>query len=372
MNYYNPYTGNKKKILFRILFVLLMAVIIIAATVILGNYLRGKVDPADTSGGVGREDITTETAEPIISIPPSEDGAGSSVSVKAMCIPLDDPNPPAAETGDGEPTPRSFSDRCTAEAEGYTGALIPLTGEGGRILYNSARIAEFSRTSDNLSLLSVDGVRECVSFARSLGLRTTAMIIAGADTTSADKAFELALETDSRIAADAAEAGFDEIIICSLASDPTSFTGDGMHRILRYVNQIVPAAGSTAVGISLSPEIYMTASLSPQIEMLVSRSVFLAMTVTPENSTDGYLTELCDTLSGTLSVYNMRLILSPNNMEVARAIGSKLAAVGHENYQFANVPTPDPAAPVTNEPTTDAPAADPPVTDAPTATDDNG
>ena len=337
MNYYNPYTGNKKKILFRILFVLLTAVIIIAATVILGNYLRSKVDSPDTADGVGREDIVTETVEPIISSPPSENGAGSSVSVRAVCVPLDDPNPPAAETGKGGVSPRSFSDRLRAAADGCTGVIIPLTGDEGRLLYNSARIAEFSRTPDNPALMSVTGVRECVDAARSLGLRTTGVIIAGAGTTSPDRAFELALETDSRIAADAAEAGFDEIVICSLVTDPAQFTGDGMHKILRYVNQVVPAAGSTVVGISLTPEIYMTASLSPQVEMLVSRSVFLALSVAPENSTADYLTEMCDTLSGTLSVYNMRLILTPNDTSQADGIAAYLAAIGHENYQFAKV-----------------------------------
>lgn len=337
MNYYNPYTGNKKKLLSRILYVLLAAAMIIAATVVFGNHLKSKVDPTDPTDGVGREDIAADTSEPIISIPPSENGAGSSVSVKAKCLTLTDSGNTALEAWDTEADVKRFTDNCRALAGDCTGVLIPLAGDDGRLVYNSDRIAELSRGTYNPTLPGVSDLSRIVSECHTLGLRVSAMIVSGADTSASDKAFEYAIETDSRIAADASEAGFDELVVCSLVTDPSQLSGDGMHKLLKYVNQLVSASGNTALGISLTPEIYMTASLSPQIEMLVERSVFLAMTISRENSTKDYLDEICNSLAGTLSVYNMRLLLDPADSTAANETADKLAAIGHENYQFTSV-----------------------------------
>lgn len=355
MNYYNPYTGNKKRIFRRITTVLVCALIITGSTVIFGNYLKKKAN--STSGndyaGIGREDISTETESAVV-IPQSEEGAGSSVSVKGLCIPLG-----AAEnvvvTGDDDPAASSddsFEARLTAAAEGHTGVLIPLTGDDGFLLYNSKRAGESSRLPSNPSIPDMEALSAAVSLAKSLGLRVSALIGSGVSLSGTEDECNAAITTDARIAADAAEAGFDEIIISSLVSSAEDITGESSHIILKYLNQMTEAAGSTAVGLSLPTDVYLTATLSPQIELFISRSVFLTMELTAEQSNSDYLNYICENLAGTLSVYNMRILFSPTDTAVGNDFTDKLKAVEHENYLYASVPeeaqTPDVGADVTD------------------------
>lgn len=329
MNYYSSYTGNrKKKTVRRVLIVVISIAVIFGATVVLGNYLKKRSENSGTPeyDGIGREDIFAETDSPVI-IPPSEDGAGSSESVQGLCVPLG-----AVDSEEG-----SFEDRLADASDGYTGVLIPLTGEDGLLLYGSDRAAAASRLPANPSIPDMEALTAAVSAAHAKGLRVTAYIRSGVDIKSDETAYNEAITADSRIAADAAQAGFDEIIIGSLVTSPEDITGDSSHIILKYLNQMTGAAVDTQVGLALPPEIYEVATLSPQIELFVSRSVFLAMELTADSSTVEHLNYICENLAGTMSVYNMRMLFSPKDTEIGDGIEKKLMAVEHNNYMFTSV-----------------------------------
>lgn len=324
MNYYNPYTGSrKKKLLRRVSTVLVAVVLITGATVIYGNYLNKKAQSSAESdhAGIGREDIYDDEEAPVI-IPPSEGGAGSTETVKGVCVPL------------GE----AFAERLGASTDGYTGTLIPLTGDGGYLLYNSLRAGEYSRLPVNPSIPQMSDLTVAVSEAKRCGLRVCALMTSSVRITDDEGEYEAAIAADARIAADALEAGFDELIISSLVSDPEDISGETAHVILRYINQIVAASGNTAVILALPPSVYETATLSPQIELFVSRGVSLALELTAEQSTPEYLGYICEKLAGTVSVYNMRMLFAPSNTSVVSGLEEKLREAGHENYLFTRVP----------------------------------
>ena len=334
MNYYGSYSGNRKrKTLRRVVIVVVCALLIFGGTVLFGNHLKKKA--ADSSspvyGGIGREDLLAETDTPAI-IPPSEGGSGSSESVTGYCVPLQIKTD--AENDDTD----SFEDRLTAAAKDNSGVLIPMTGEDGFLLYNSARAAVASRLPANPELPDMAALGAAVSEAKSKGLRTTALIISSVDIGTAESVYDEAITADSRIAADAAEAGFDEIVITSLVASPEEITGDSSHVILRYLNQMTAAAGNTEVGLALPQSIYEVSTLSPQIELILSRSVFLAMELTTDKSTVEHLNYICENLAGTLSLYNMRMLLSPTNTTIAEKLEDKLEAVSHRNFLFTAVP----------------------------------
>lgn len=324
MNYYNPYTGSrKKKLLRRICTVLVAVVLITAVTVIFGNYLNKKAEnsAANDHAGIGREDIHEDEEAPVI-IPPSEGGAGSTETVKGVCVPL------------GE----AFAERLVASSGGYTGALIPLTGEGGYLLYNSLRAGEYSRLPVNPNIPQMSDLAAAVSEARGRGLRVCALMTSSARVTDDETGYAAAVAADARIAADALEAGFDELIISSLVSGPEDISGETAHIILRYINQIVAASGSTSVVIALPPSVYETAALFPQIELFVSRGVSLALELTAEQSTPEYLGYICEKLAGTVSVYNMRMLFAPSDTATVSGLEGKLREAVHENYLFTCVP----------------------------------
>lgn len=347
MNYYNPYTGSgKKKLRRRITVVIVSVLVIIGGTIVFGNHLKEKARLSSQDGlsGIGREDIAPATEEPLL-IPPSEGGSGSSESVRGVCVPLGQ-----VQSDDPDADEESFEDRLNDAAEGNSGVLIPLTGDDGYLLYNSARAAEASRVPANPDLPDMEDLAAAVSLAKAKGLRVTALIRSGVSLSATETKTDEAIAADQRIAADAEEVGFDELIIISLVSSPEDITGETFHVILRYLNQMTPAAGDTEVGLSLPPSVYQTATLSPQIELLASRSVFLTMELTAEQSTAEHLNYICENLAGTMSVYNMRMLLSPADTSIGKSLTDKLTAVGHENYLYITVPAEPPA---TDEPVTD-------------------
>jgi len=337
LNFYNPYTGSKKKRnIRRVIMVLISAIVITGATVIFGNYLKDKAKKNSKSDyiGIGREDIYAETESQVI-IPPSKGGSGASESVKGFCVPLGIVTP---DDGTENGLDRLFTDRLDKAAEYNTGVLIPLTGDDGYLLYNSDRAREYSRLPANPYLPDMTALKAAVAEAKAKGLRVTAYIVSGVTLKAGEDEYDDAIAADSRIAADVAEVGFDEIIIGSLVESPEDITGEASHVILRYLNQMTAAAGNTDVGLSLPPEVYLKAALSPQIELFISRSVFLTMELTEDQSTESYLSYLCENLAGTLSVYNMRILLMPADENVAESLCDKLKAVEHENYLFTRVP----------------------------------
>ncbi len=340
MNFYNPYTGSKKKRnIRRVIMVLVSALVITGATVIFGNHLKNKAEKSSENSymGIGREDIYAETESQVI-IPPSKGGSGASKSVKGFCVPLGIVTP---EDNTESGLDRFYTERLNAAAENNTGVLIPLTGDDGYLLYNSDRAREYSRLPANPYLPDMKALKAAVDEAKAKGLRTTAFIVSGVNIDENEIRNDSAIAADTRIAADAAEVGFDEIIIGSLVDVPEDITGDASHVILRYLNQMTAAAGNTDVGLSLPPEVYLKAALSPQIELFISRSVFLTMELTAEQSTENYLGYICENLAGTLSVYNMRILLMPADTNVAERLCEKLKAVEHENYLFTHVPDED-------------------------------
>ena len=336
MNYYGSYTGNKrKKTVRRIIIVIVCVALIFGGTVVFGNYLKKKAATSgmDYLGGVGKDDSNVGVNTPAV-IPPSEGGSGSSESVQGYCVPLritDDENNKNEIKDD-------FSDRLTAAAKDNTGVLIPLTGEDGCLLYNSDRAAAASRLPANPTIPDMTALADAVAKAKAAGLRTTAMITSGVDLDASEEIYNEAIAADARIAADAAEAGFDEIVICSVVSSPEDITGETATVMLRYLNQMTSASGNVKVGLSLPAEVYETATLSPQIELFLSRPIFLAMEMPREKSTVEHLNYICENLAGTLSFYNMRMLVSPKDSAVADAIEEKLDAVEHRNYLFTGVP----------------------------------
>ncbi len=389
MDYYNPYSKNRKKKVIRILTVVLSAVAIVALTVVFGNYLRTKAElsASSNSAGAGRDDgDVTEQGGEII---PSEPGDGCSVTVNGVCVPLRAPLP---EDADEETEAPSFAERIGA-LEGKTAVLIPLCGEGGELTYASARVSEITRTTFDPSLPGMEELRADVAAAKELGLRTCALIDAGDFTSDGG---DFAVLIDSKIAEDAAEAGFDEFIVSGAVASAESVDSDLSHAVLRYMNKLSAGIGNTSLGLCLPADVYRTSKLAPQIELFTSSCDFLCMEFDGAASTVLNVGDVCKNLAGTVSLYNMRFIISPAAAEDASGILSVLKSAKHVNCLVRTLPvtgvggdepantdvpdepdtpyvpdTPDePVVPdVPDEPDeTDAPATEPKETSAPVTT----
>lgn len=337
MNYYNPYNGAKRKrFLRKVLAVLISILIITGATVAFGNFLKKKASTADNSSYMGIGRAETETEAPVLVLP-SDGSLGVSESVGGNCVLL------------GTDV-KEFEERLIPAAEGKNGVLIPLTDDEGFLMYNSVRAAEISRLPENPEIPTMAELGESVALAKANGLRVSAYIISSVSFDDPESVRDMAIAADARIAADAAEAGFDEIIISSLVHSADDITSDTSHIILRYLNQMTAAAGETDVGLSLPYDVYKTATLSPQIELFVSRSVFLTMELTKEESTVENMNDICEKLAGTLSVYNMRMLIAPVDETIGDMLVERLAVMGHANYLYTCVPD-VPDVPEDDEPT---------------------
>lgn len=325
MNYHNSYTGSvKKKILLRVLVVLVSLIVISVLTLAYGNYLKSKA--AATAGsdysGAGRTHSSDGDGQ--------ESGITTSFSksaeVKSACI-----------------VPDSFADEA-AQSEAvsaysdakYTGITVVLTGRDGYLTYASDAVSSFTKQKSPASK-KLDFIASAVSKAHALSMRASAVIFTSEDFSEN----EISAAIDALVCADAASAGFDEIIAV-LPVKADRIDSDTSKAILKYLGTLAEKKGSSLLGISFGREIYETPSLSPQLELFSSYADFLSIDMSEKygsaDEAGQVISGVLDKISGSFGVYGLRVLLDGSDADASAKQTDALTAAGFPNYGFVNAP----------------------------------
>lgn len=352
MNYHNSYTGSvKKKILLRVLVVLVSLIVISALTLAYGNYLKSKAEGTAGSdySGAGRthsSDVDGQESEITTSF-------SKSVEVKSACI-----------------VPDSFADEA-AQSEAvsaysdnkYTGITVVLTGRDGYLTYASDAVSSFTKQKSPASK-KLDFITSAVSKAHALSMRASAVIFTSEDFSEN----EISAAIDALVCADAAAAGFDEIIAV-LPVKEDRIDSDTSKAVLKYLGTLAEKKGSSLLGISFGREIYETPSLSPQLELFSSYADFLSIDMSEKygsaDEAGQAISDVLDKISGSFGVYGLRVLLDGSDAAVSAKQTEVLTAAGFPNYAFVNAlppepdPVPDPEPTPEPEPTPDPEPSDP-------------
>lgn len=328
MNYHNSYTGSvKKKILLRVLVVLVSLIVISVLTLAYGNYLKSKAEGTAGSdySGAGRTHSSDGDGQ--------ESGITTSFSksaeVKSACIVPDSFADEAAQ-----------SEAVSAYSDGkYTGITVVLTGRDGYLTYASDAVSSFTKQKSPASK-KLDFITSAVSKAHALSMRASAVIFTSEDFSEN----EISAAIDALVCADAAAAGFDEIIAV-LPVKEDRIDSDTSKAVLKYLGTLAEKKGSSLLGISFGREIYETPSLSPQLELFSSYADFLSIDMSEKygsaDEAGQAISDVLDKISGSFGVYGLRVLLDGSDAAVSAKQTEVLTAAGFPNYAFVNALPPE-------------------------------
>ena len=319
MNYHkNSYTGSPgKKILIRVLIVVGALIVVSAATLAYGNYLKSKAAHTDVSGtGAGRSAQVSGVGRNI---------SGENVRAKnvhSVCV-------PANNLPDGAKAVEYVD--SLAEG-GATGITVLLVDSDGVLTYASDSVAKLTHQKNSAGA-KADVIAAAVSQAKKHSMQTSAVIFTqvGFDKSG------VAAEIDALVAKDVAELGFDELVAI-LPLDAESLAGDGLNSALGYLGALSDNKGSASLGACLSYEIFSTPELSPQIENIAAAVDFLALDLTQivgdAETCASIVSDAATNLAGSFTLYSLRAVFAGEDDNIAASQTKALTAAGFDNYMF--------------------------------------
>lgn len=310
MKHYKAYTAKKFKLPRRIIFFAVVAVLIFAVTVIIGNVLKKRVDNNEidtseiTEPAGDKTDFTLDGTT--VSVP--HDGALASVAAGYLDL---------SGISDAEGARAAVQDLRSA---GYNAAAVVIFDGDGMLSYASKAAESASGLKASEKLVPYEVLKAAVSEAGDLGIRSIAVADCGAK-----------LLPD--IAAELSALGFNEILLRGFES-LDALSADAVSQINAAISSV--SAENMTVGVCLSSEIYLAAQNSPYIEKLYTAAHYLAIDLT--SATPESAGETAERLQGSFSAYLLRAVLDGRNAENAAAVKSALQNGGVKAYTYISAP----------------------------------
>ena len=291
MKHYKAYTAKKFKLPRRIIFFAVVAVLIFAVTVIIGNVLKKRVD----NNEIDTSEITEPTGDSTdfvnndatVSVPHDE----ALASVAAGYLDL-------SGISDAEGARAAVQDLRSA---GYNAAAVAVFDGDGMLSYASEAAESASGLKASEKLVPYEVLKAAVSEAGDLGIRSIAVADCGAK-----------LLPD--IAAELSALGFNEILLRGFES-LDALSADAVSQISAAISSV--SSENMTVGVCLSSEIYLAAQNSPYIEKLYTEAHYLAIDLT--SATPESAGETAERLQGSFSAYLLRAVLDGRNAEKERS-----------------------------------------------------
>ena len=310
MKKYKTYTAKKLKLPRRLLFFFAVAAIIFAATVIVGNILKNRVETvkenSDTTFTLETEKAQMDTAMQTA----KHDSALSAVCAGHLAT-------------EGITDAKGVREKISQlSAAGYNAVSFAVNSDTGEFTYASPALQEISRLPASEKLFSYALLKEAASAAKALGMRISAVMCACADT-----------DIDSTVAAELYSAGFDEIIVTGFESDaPDDST---VSRINSYVEALRKSA-PVDFGVLLSDAVLSDSKNAPFIEKIFAKTEFLAIDMRDADSDEA--SSLAENIKGSFSAYLLRPVLRGDNAESAAAVRAALQGASINACQYISSP----------------------------------
>ena len=309
MKYYRSYTAKKHKLPKRILFFAIVAVLIFVFSLVLGNSLKKDLAEADIDKDAPETvDISGVEKDHVEAV---GDAVHDTGIYSGACLVLD------GETDAAGANKLVYNIRN----EGH-GAVSFVAADEGGLKYASVAVSEMSRLPASEKLAGLEVLKGAVQYAKSLGMRCSAVMTASEG------------EVDLLIAAELYGIGFDEIIIRGFEACLGAEGGD-ISAAVAYLEGVREVA-ECDIALVLSSDAYTYARNSYHIEKLFTYCEFLGVDMT---GCDGdTAAAFADGFAGSISAYSLRAIINAEDTAARDA----LDAAGEKIYQYistAEVPT---------------------------------
>ena len=328
MKYYRNYKAKKFKFPKRLVFVLIFVLVVIGLTLLLGNYLKRRLEnaPIDTSEVPAVDTTGEDTPQDTL---PQASHDEALLHVSAGMLDLTD----CADAAE-------MQTRVAAlKTAGYNGFSFVVTDGDGRLTYASPAAQKLSRLPGKETLVSLELLTEAVSYGKEIGLRACAVFAGDPDQ----------LQTDMAVAAELAAAGFDELLIRGFESFE-ELDNAAVETILSYVRRLQEGADMD-MGVCLSSAIYTAAYHAPYIEDLFWELEFLSIDLTDADAASA--ADVAGKLQGSFTAYLLRAVLDGSDAEKSAAVRTALEEAGVHSLLYISAP-PVPASDDTTDDTTEA------------------
>ncbi len=314
MKRYRTYTAKKYKLVKRIIFFVIVALVIFGLTVLLGNHLKNKLESVETA-----EPFDFDTTESV----PKEDKTEKEESV---------PHDAAlAAVMAGYLDLRGAKDEADAiaaveavKAGGYNAVCFVVTDDDGNITYASPAVVAQSRLPASGDLIPYELLRVAANTAKGSGMRLSCVMTASESL------------SDEIVAAELASLGFEEVIIRGF-EDYVQLSNEYVSNINEYVNKIRKATGEAmAVSVSFAPDFFKLAQNAPYIEKIYANTEFLAIDL--YGCTADAAATVAQSLQGSFSAYLLRPLLDGTDTEIVTAVKEALVAADVGSMEYISAP----------------------------------
>lgn len=306
-----------KKILFRILFVIVTAIVITVLAMLLGHSLLDRVNSLDSK----TNDTPTETK--VSEIEPSDEYIITSInapSVFASCI---DPT-----SFENEEDMVNKIDELSGE---YDTLIVNLIANDGSLIYRSPAICKLL----GIPVGEDDGMLQRIVSAVSAASVRNMRICAAIPSSAGGSASASAAVIDSALIRELSSIGFDEVMMTFDEFKDADMTQNTALQLYQYLKDCAADTPSILMGVALPAEVYLDASNSKQIQIISSTVSFLGIKFSTEGMTTS--TEIFSSVShdiasllGAFRTYNMRLII--DNGDIA-AMAAEYTACIHNDMK---------------------------------------
>lgn len=306
--------AKAKKIIFRILFVLLAAVIIAVLTVMLGNHLLKKAEQLESEENVTPEDTESPSVDA-----PEEYIITSTVAPSVFAVTVD--------VRDYEDI-TSLSEKISTLSLHYDTLIIRLDDGKGGLIYSSPALCSILGLPVLDEDSTLDMIRSAVKTAKNKRMRLCAVIPSSLEKSAHDSASVI----DSALISELAGLGFDEVMIRLSGSE--EFNRKNSQSLREYLLQCDEKTLSAClIGVTLPAECYVEASYAKHIQTVASAVSFLGINFPTDGMTTtteifSSVSHEITTLLGSFTVYNMRLVIDDGDIA---AVAAEYTASVHSN-----------------------------------------
>lgn len=327
-------TRTKLNILFRILFVVVVAALITALSILLGLHLREKaasaesiLDGTDASfpEGGGREERT---------LPSGVRVEGHDADLKACAADLD-----IATVAEEDLMGRIIS------LPSFYNAVSVRVSRSGSLLYVSPAVAELTRQAapetpkgkDEISV-SLHEIDDIITVASGRGYRVS-LIYESTPAALGGDGSAIARGVDLAVIGELSALGPDEILIDGLVSDDGTLDFGTLSDMIGYLADLRGVSGDTALGVILPSRVFLDTTTAAQIVNLYDYVDLLAVGVPTDDSAgeEGVYSAVgaeCYKLRGNFESYNLRAVVAADSAAAARGAYRALVDMGLGSVQF--------------------------------------
>lgn len=313
MKYYRNYKAKKFKFPKRLVFVLVFALAVIGLTLLLGNYLKHRLENAPVDTSDIPQAVTTDADDNQDTVPPANHDEAL-LDVSAAFLDLSG----CADMADMR------SRVQTIKTDGYNAFSFAVTDSKRQLTYASPAAEQLSRLPGKESLVSLKMLTAAAAYGKEIGLRSCAVF----------EAVPNQVETDCLIAGELAGAGFDELVIRGFESYET-LDNEAVDAVLSYVRRLRENA-EIDMGICLSQAIYTAAYHAPYIEKIYRETEFFAIDLTSADAAEA--ASAAQNLQGSFTAYLLRAVLDGSDIEKSSAVRAALETANIHSMLYISAP----------------------------------